>query len=85
MSVTEALIAQPSPHLLSIATHKKCTLAESPREGGRRWCRKVATDACTNAISSLPIVKPLALLVSARAKAKEIEFQLSRRTGTALY
>ena len=44
MSVAEALIAQPSPHLLSIATHKKCTLAESPREGGRRW-RKVATDA----------------------------------------
>ena len=55
MSVAEALIAQPSPHLLSIATHTKRTLAESPREGGRRW-RKVATDACTNAIASLPIV-----------------------------
>ena len=63
MGVAEALIAQPSSHLPSIATHTKRTLAESPREGGRRW-RKVATDACTNAISSLPIVKPLVLCIA---------------------
>ena len=44
MGIAEALIAQPSSHLPSIATHTKRTLAESQREGGRRW-RKVATDA----------------------------------------
>ena len=50
MGVAEALIAQPSSHLPSIATHTKRTLAESQRDGGRRW-RKVETDGCTNAIA----------------------------------
>ena len=62
MGVAEALIAQPSSHLPSIATHTKRTLAESQREGGRRWS-KVERDGCTKAIASLPIVKPLVLAI----------------------
>ena len=87
MGVAEALIAQPSSHLPSIATHTKRTLAESPREGGRRW-RKVATDAfyeCNFLIAHCEAIKEgIAPIIVAGVGGVQFMYYVQQRTAVCL-